>query len=235
LNYAVYATQWKADYIPSYGIGQMNSGNAILSKFPLNNAERMALPLIDSQSGLEKYFYLRRHLLIAETTVKGQNITLLNTHTSAYSTDGTKKLQLEKVKEKSSELASNGKTFILGGDFNNLAPNTQNYCNFNDDVCEGEFATQACDVLIEELPNMKIFIDDFNEAISQARYDADESKFYTFTSDKDGFWNRKLDYIFTNGNFELNSGLVHQDVSTGGFETMPLSDHAPVSVVYKLN
>ena len=29
LNYAVYAAQWEADYVPNEGIGQMNSGNAI--------------------------------------------------------------------------------------------------------------------------------------------------------------------------------------------------------------
>jgi len=237
LNYAVYAAQWKADYIPSDGIGQMNSGNAILSKFPLDNSERIALPLIGEQSGLVQYFYLRRNLLIADITVNTNEINLLCTHTSAYSTDGTKKEQLDLIKEKVASLDTNGERFILGGDFNNLPPNTSKHCDFDDDACttESGFGTQSCEVLAEELPNMNIFIDSYDEAISQARYDADESKFYSFTSDKDGFWNRKLDYVFTNGNFVENSGLVHQDISTGGFNTMAVSDHAPVSATYKLN
>jgi len=162
LNYAVYASQWKADYIPSDGLGQMNSGNAILSKYPLDNAERIALPLIGEQSGLVQYFYLRRNVLVADVTIKDKKINLLGTHTSAYSTDGTKKIQLEKIKEKVAEIDSKGERFILGGDFNNLPPNTQKYCDFDDDVCEGEFATQPCDVFIEELPNMKIFSDSYD-------------------------------------------------------------------------
>jgi endonuclease/exonuclease/phosphatase family metal-dependent hydrolase len=63
-------------------------------------------------------------------------------------------------------------------------------------------------------------------------YDADNSLYYSFTSDKNGFWNRKLDYIFSNGNFVANSGMVHQDETTGGMKTMPLSDHAPITVLF---
>lgn len=46
LNFGVYASQWKAKYIPSDGIGKMDSGNAILSKWQLNDAKRIGLPLI---------------------------------------------------------------------------------------------------------------------------------------------------------------------------------------------
>ncbi|HYJ08392.1 MAG TPA: endonuclease/exonuclease/phosphatase family protein, partial [Polyangiaceae bacterium] len=43
LRYGAYASQWKADYIPSDGLGAMDSGNGILSKYPLSGAERIAL------------------------------------------------------------------------------------------------------------------------------------------------------------------------------------------------
>ena len=236
LNYAVYASQWKADYVPSDGIGQMNSGNAILSKFPLDNAERVALPLIGEQSGLVQYFYLRRNILTTDVIVQNTKVALLNTHTSAYSTDGTKKQQLELIEKRIAALESNGKPFVLGGDFNNLPAGSTKFCEFNDDACvEGSgYETLPCNVLEEELENMKIY-DAYEAAIPQAKYLLNQAKYGSFTSDKDGFWNRKLDYIFTNGSFVENSGLVHQDFSTGGFETMPLSDHAPVSVIYKLN
>src|SRR5690606_25181918 len=52
LRYGVYAAQWKADYVPSDGLGAMDSGNGILSKYPLSEAERIALSLRSEQSGL---------------------------------------------------------------------------------------------------------------------------------------------------------------------------------------
>jgi endonuclease/exonuclease/phosphatase family metal-dependent hydrolase len=61
-------------------------------------------------------------------------------------------------------------------------------------------------------------------------YQADNARYFSHTTDKNGFWNRKLDYVFTNGEVVRDSGLVHQDTAQGGMETMPLSDHAPVSV-----
>ena len=231
MNYAYYGSQWKADYVPSDGIGRMNSGSAILSKYPLDNAERIPLPLIEEQSSVVQYFYLRRNILKADCKIGNKTIVLFTTHTSAYSTDGTRLKQLNQIKQEIDNVNSKGKTFILGGDFNTIPPNSVVYEDFDDDACKDDpdFAAQS---FKDELDYMKMFIDNYTPAISQARYDADNSLYYSFTSDKNGFWNRKLDYIFTNGIFVDNSGMVHQDESTGGMATMPLSDHAPVSVTF---
>lgn len=236
LNYAVYASQWQADYVPSDGVGQVNSGNAILSKYPLNNAERIALPLIAEQSGLVQYFYLRRNILLADLTINNKTVKVLNTHTSAYSSDGTKKEQLEIIQKRVADLDAANIPFILGGDFNNLPPNSTTYCNFDDDVCteESGYASLPCDVLLEELSNMQIYAS-YEAAIPQAKYESNQSIYGTFTSDKDGFWNRKLDYIFTNGDFVDDAGMVHQGVSSGGMATMPLSDHCPITTIFKWN
>ncbi len=233
LNYAVYGSQWKADFIPSDGLGRMNSGSAILSKYPLTDAERIPLSLIESDPGYVQYFYLRRNLLKAKINVSGKDIYVLNTHTSAYSTDGTKLKQLYEIKEELDKLTAQGGTFILGGDFNTIPPHSVKYNDFDDEVCppESDYAPEP-EGFRDQLDDMNIFIENFMPAISQARYDADNSKYFSFTSDKNGFWNRKLDYIFTNGQFGQNSGMVHQDESTGGVKTMPLSDHAPLSVKY---
>ena len=45
LNYGCYASMWKADFIPSDGIGRIDAGNAILSKYKLTDAERIQLRL----------------------------------------------------------------------------------------------------------------------------------------------------------------------------------------------
>src|SRR5690606_1556391 len=57
LNHGAYASQWRADFVPSDGLGAMDSGNAILSRWPLDDATRFALPLREDQSALVRYFY----------------------------------------------------------------------------------------------------------------------------------------------------------------------------------
>ncbi len=233
LNYAYYGSQWKSDYVPSDGIGRMNSGSAILSKYPLKDAKRIPLPLIEEQSGIVQYFYLRRNILRATVTINNKNIVALTTHTSAYSSDGTRLKQLNQIKTEIDNINSAGQKFILGGDFNTIPPNSTVYENFDDDACKDDpdFAAQS---FKDQLDYMKMFIDSYEPAITQANYDNDNSLYYSFTSDKKGFWNRKLDYIFTNGDFVDNSGVVIQDINTGGMETMPFSDHAPITVKYIL-
>ena len=221
LNYGVYASQWKASYVPSGGkkwIGKINSGNAILSKQKLSDAKRIALPLIGEQDGLTQYFYLKRNILTASVEFDDKTIYLANTHTSAYSHDGTKKKQLDIIFEKANEFIKNGNHLILAGDFNTLPPFTHNRDKFDDSACEGEFDG---DVYTGEEEYMSPFYSIMNPAISLEEYKKDNTPYYSFTSLSSGFWNRKLDYIFTS--LQIKDGKVIQN------GTMPLSDHAPVS------
>lgn len=226
MNYAVFASQWKSDYVPSDGIGRINSGNVILSKYPLENAERIALPLIEEQSGFVQYFYLRRNILKCQIKdAQGRVVTLLNTHTSAFATDGTKEKQLQQIKAEVDQLEAAGQPFILGGDFNSLPPSSQQVRDFADDACpqDSEFSTND---FSNETEIMLPFYD-YQPLISLADYAIDNAPYFSFTSDKNGFWNRKLDFMFTNAS--VKDGLVHQDVNSGGMATMPLSDHAPLT------
>ncbi len=232
LNYAYYASQWKSDYVPSDGLGRVNSGNAILSKYPLKNAKRIDLPLIEEQSGIVQYFYLRRNILKTLVTVKGKEVYVFNTHTSAYSTDDTRQKQLSIIGSEVDLINDTNGTFILGGDFNTIPPGSVKYEEFNDDACKGDPDYEAASFK-EELDLMLPFYM-YEPAVSLERYAGDNSAFYSFTSDKNGFWNRKLDYLFTNGDFVDDAGLVHQSTDLGGAETMPLSDHAPLSAMYIL-
>ncbi|HHH49846.1 MAG TPA: endonuclease/exonuclease/phosphatase family protein [Saprospiraceae bacterium] len=228
LNYGIYASQWKSDYVPSDGIGRINTGNAILSRYPLKDGERIALPLIDDQSGLVQYFYLRRNILKANiTSADGKTIALLGTHTSAFATDGTKDKQLAEIKKEIDALDAAGTSFVLGGDFNSLPPNTQKLKDFEDDVCpkDSDFSTND---FSKEGDIMLPFFD-YKPLIPLDEYAANNADYFSFTADKNGFWNRKLDYMFTNAKFV--NGLVHLDEARGGMATMPLSDHAPLSGV----
>jgi endonuclease/exonuclease/phosphatase family metal-dependent hydrolase len=63
MNYGAYGSMWQAQAILADGLGRVNTGNLILSKWKLENAERIQLPLRGDQDGLTKYFYLRRNVL----------------------------------------------------------------------------------------------------------------------------------------------------------------------------
>lgn len=225
LGFAVYASQWRADFVPSDGLGPVESGNAIASKYPLHDGTRIALPLRSDQSGLERYFYLRRNLLTAtlDEAALGAPLYLVATHTAAYSQDGTKLRHIEHFERALSKAASRGLA-LGGGDLNTLPPGSSQRSGFADSACEGEF---EADDYSEEGTWLDTLYEQFNSAIPLADYQADNSSYFTHTTDGRGFWNRKLDYLFSNA--PLSDGLVHQSFERGGMSTMPLSDHAPVT------
>ncbi len=229
LNYGVYASQWKADYVPSDGIGAIDSGNGILSKYPLSNAERIALDLRSDQSSLERYFYLRRNILRARVDLPGERrVEVVALHADAYGKDGTKQSHVERFERELDAAVARGELVIGAGDLNTLPPGSEQTYGFPDSVCEDE------DFIADDYrPDEGLLdglYDKYSPEIPLADYRADNARYFSHTTDKDGFWNRKLDYIFTNGEVVPGSGLVHQDEASGGMDTMPLSDHAPVTV-----
>lgn len=228
LNFGAYASQWRANFIPSNGLGHMDSGNGILSRWKINNAERLALPLIKEQDPITRYFYLKRNILRARVEIPGDTpLWVANIHTAAFAHDGTKARQIEIFKEELAKFDEQGKVFIAGGDLNTVPPGSKKLQDFPDSACEVK-KFQADDYT-EEVGILDDFYAAYDPAISLERYKADNAPFFSHNTDKNGFWNRKLDYLFTNARFKPESGMVHQDESTGGVATMPLSDHAPLT------
>lgn len=229
-NYAVYAPQWRARHIPSDSLGHMNSGIAVLSRWPLSNARRLALPLIREQNFIVRYFYLKRCLLECTTSICDKELTLLTTHTEPYAKDGTKKIQLDQILAHLKHLNSLGKTLIMAGDLNALPPGTIKIKGFPDSACpHSDF---DADDYSEERNWMDGFYHNFNPAVPLMEYQADNARFFTHTVHSKGYWNRKLDYIFTNGAFVPGSHTTFQSEDNGGFYTMPLSDHCAVSAQF---
>jgi endonuclease/exonuclease/phosphatase family metal-dependent hydrolase len=232
LSHAYYASQWKADYVPSDGLGAVDSGNAILSKFPLQQGTRIALARRRDQSGLERYFYLRRNLLTAEVVVPGHApIRLVTVHTEAYAKDGTKLSHIERFKTELDTWASAGQLVIGAGDLNTLPPGTARLSGFDDSACTEDF---EADDYTSETTWLEPLYAEYAPETPLEQYQADNAPFFSHTTRGDGFWNRKLDYLFTNGRFAPGSALTHQDRDSGGIDTMPLSDHAPLSVTLEL-
>lgn len=224
LNHGVYASQWRSSWIPKKGLGHVDSGNAILSRWPFEEATRLALPLIRDQWFFERYFYLKRNILKARQSIPGfGELWVVNTHLSAFSKDGTRRRQVEVLIDTLRELDEAGERFVAGGDFNLIPPGSNQTSDFPDMTCDDYEATDYADKLDVLMP----LYESYEPAISLSDYRADNEPYFTFTSDPEGFWNRKLDYLFTNLRFRSDSGRVLQGPKTG-IETMPLSDHAPI-------
>ncbi|MEA3445196.1 MAG: endonuclease/exonuclease/phosphatase family protein, partial [Bacteroidota bacterium] len=155
-----------------------------------------------------------------------------NTHLAAYSHDGTKKKQLDILNNLLESYDSRQTPFIVGGDFNSVPPESQKVKDFPDAACEDE--DLSADDYSEEIDWLKPFYR-FSSAIPLDSFKINNKANFTHTTKSPangGFWTRKIDYIFTNGEFVPGSGLTHQDKNSGGMNTMKLSDHAPITVEY---
>jgi endonuclease/exonuclease/phosphatase family metal-dependent hydrolase len=230
LSYAVYAPNWRSEFIPAHGLGHMNSGIAIFSRWPLSDAVRIRLPLSEEQPEYERQFYLKRAILRAYLDIPGYApLTVLNIHADAYSKDGTKKKHVDIFKDEMDAAREEGRIVLAGGDLNVLPPGTVKLKDFPDSVCTDE--DFIADDYSGELGWIDSYYRDYHPVIPLADYQADNSRYFSHTVDgrAGGFWNRTLDYLFSSAPWVPGSGLVHQNVLRGGMETMPLSDHAPVT------
>ncbi len=225
LDHGAYASQWRADFIPSDGLGRMDSGIAILSRWPFAAATRVALAEVSSYSALKRYFYLKRAILRARLALPrasgSSELHVLNVHTEAYSTDGTKQKHIDRFLEEMATIDQAKQALVGGGDLNTIPPGSQKQHEFPDSVCtDPEF---IADDYRAEARWLDGLYGRFRSAIPLADYQAENARYFSHTVDKRGPWNRTLDYLFTNLGLVAGSGRVHQD-------TLPLSDHAPLSV-----
>lgn len=232
LNYGVYGSQWKSDWIPKNGLKHINSGSAILSRWKISDALRHSLPGVSSQGPLTRYFYLKRNFL--EGTIvspKGDSLTVVTGHLSAYDQDGTREKQLSLLKGFVDSLSVQGRKFLFAGDLNLLSPYATQLKGFEDCLCKGEF--DANDYTGTEKLLQPLY-DSYEFAITPERLVQEEEQHFTHSVDKNVFWNRKIDYLFApKGVIVPMSGRTHQ-VFVDTINTMSVSDHAPLSAVIRL-
>jgi endonuclease/exonuclease/phosphatase family metal-dependent hydrolase len=235
-NYGAYASVWRVQTIPSDGLGRMDEGNAVLSRWPITKAVRIQLPLRGDQDALTRHFYVRDNILIIKIALPGlDNFYAVNVHTTAFAMDDTKKQQLDIFKNELDKLAAQGFLFIAGGDLNSLPVNATktDYCledkkddeSFhgpNDDPKhkEGSYYTP-------QIAWLQALYDAYSPAVSLENYGANESQYFTHTPQWDNPYDRKLDYLFTNTKWTIGSDSTYQIAA-------PWSDHAPVSAQWEM-
>ena len=243
-NYGAYASMWQAQFIPNDGLGMVDVGNAILSRWEIENAERIQLPLRSDQSSIEQYFYLRRNILKTKININiNSSFYVVGTHTTAFATDDTKQKHIDKFFDVLSSIEEDA-IFISGGDLNALTPNAPKRDFCEEDKCHNDFCDNDYDnnqiyqaSYFNHLENEENLLlplyENFYSAFDDALVD-DYTNFThsTWNEDEDNpgstdseYWDRKLDYLFSSE--PLTNGRTHQ-------EQYMLSDHAPVSAIMEI-
>lgn len=253
LRFAAYGQTWDTRYTASEGVGRIDLGNAIFSRYPITKAERIRQVDRTDQSVVTKTFYIHRAITRVELDV-GRPVAAIVVHTEAYDFDGTKQKQIDQIH---ALMKAETVPFVAGGDFNELPP-----------VCD-EKTAGACDGKLrlkeflderasskgtsyEQPPYtpsvMKKFYDDFTPSISLARYgegDAAQQPYFTHSvlgpdsvNDQGvpGNWNRTLDYLFIRKAEVWEDTDVIQGPGRLGVkgDAIRLSDHAPVAGTWVL-
>lgn len=124
------SVNWDKNYVPfpywppSNHFGRVLSGQAILSRFPVNSGETIVLPPDRSTPLYYQAFYIDRLLQIAEVDFSWQKVMVMNVHLEAYNRE-TRLEQIEIVKAKYEEYADR-RPVILMGDFNSEIPGMTN-------------------------------------------------------------------------------------------------------------
>ena len=235
-NYGVYASMWQAQVVPSDGLGRINTGQAILSRWRIAETERIQLPLRGDQDALTKYFYLRRCLLIAKIALPGvDQFFVLNTHLDAFSMDGTKKRQIDRVKEEMDRISGTGALLVAGGDFNLIPPGSGSTDFCLNDKCPGESFHGPTDnpqhkegsYFTPEKTWLQILYNAYRPSVPLDRYLTNQKRYFTSNPDWNGFWDRKIDHLFTNGRWLPGSDSTYQHI-------IDLSDHVPVAARWEV-
>ena len=239
LNYGAYASMWNSEIIASDGLGKVDAGNAVLSRWKITDAERIKLPLRTDQDALTQYFYLRRNILKAKIDIPELGDTSLyavNIHATAFATDDTKERHIDKYKEVLEDLDLQDFIFVTGGDLNSVPPGADPTDFCMDDICSDEsFHTDAdggphregsyFNNFFGEPDLVQPFYDSYFEAINLESVEASEhfthSPWNTISGTTE-YWDRKLDYLFTNYQDWSTTGETHNNIKN-------ISDHAPVS------
>jgi endonuclease/exonuclease/phosphatase family metal-dependent hydrolase len=235
-NYATYASMWQAQYVPSDGLGRINTGQAVFSRWKITDSQRIQLPLRSDQDALTKYFYLRRNLLKVKIALPGlDNFYVLNPHLDAFSTDGTKKKQIDRVSAEMYRLTQAGAVVILGGDLNLVPPGSDSTDYCMEDKCPGEHFHGQNDHpkhkdgsnYTPEITWLQELYDYYSCSIPLSKYLANQQQYFTETPDWNAFWDRKIDYLFTNTKWIADSDVTFQNITD-------LSDHVPIAAKWEV-
>jgi endonuclease/exonuclease/phosphatase family metal-dependent hydrolase len=255
LQYAAYTPVWQSRLVPTEGVGRMDMGNCIFSRYPIVKSERIAQVDRTDQDALTRTFYLHRAVGRAVLDAGGRSLAVFAVHTEAYDQDRTNSKQQQQIL---ALLRAEALPFVLAGDLNALPPSSVKTSGFNDE------SPKAKGTDFEQPPydteDLRPFFDEFQDAIGLGRYGATEEeqrRWYSHSvigpdtvgaNGEPGFWTRRLDYLFIRkADRWLDSDVLQRAgrgtgpgasvTATGAglvSEPLFLSDHCPVVGIWEV-
>jgi endonuclease/exonuclease/phosphatase family metal-dependent hydrolase len=255
LQYAAYVPTWDDRYVPTEGVGRMNMGNCVFSRFPIVKNTRIAQTDRTDQDALTKSFYLHRAVGRAVLQVGDRQLAVFTVHTEAYDEDRTNHKQQQQIFDL---MAAEELSFVMAGDLNALMPTSVKFSHFNDE------SPKAIGTSFEDPPydldDLKPFFWNYNDAIGLDRYgttEAEQRRWYSHSiigpdtigsNGEPGFWTRRLDYLFIKPDERWGDADVLQTAGRGAgpgstvtasgegivSEPLYLSDHCPVAGIWKV-
>ncbi|MFJ4145359.1 endonuclease/exonuclease/phosphatase family protein [Pseudomonas sp. NPDC089734] len=115
------AFYWKADFVPDPHIrGSVGMKLATLSRYKIDHAERLQLPVADADI-IRRQFQPKPALLVSYLPLRdGEQLAVINTHLSAQPDDDTRLRQIQTTGKLLDRFESSGTPWLIGGDFNLL-------------------------------------------------------------------------------------------------------------------
>lgn len=210
-KYVATGVNWDKHYVPfpywplSVQFGEMLSGQAVLSLWPIISAKWITLGKPGNNPFYYNAFYLERLVQVVKIKIKEKEIILLNVHLEAF--DGpTREKQARKVLDIYRSFKNDYPVLIMG-DFNCVPPDAPQKKDFRDEPGADFTGEETIELFLEE------------KSLSEA-----EPVTFTFPSD---IPTRKLDYIFYN---HEKISYVKSWVPTG----ITSSDHLPLLMKFSL-
>lgn len=254
MNYGAYASIWHSDFVPQAGLQRMDMGNMTLSRYPITEATRINLPSPTDHDAVTEYFYMQRNLLRTKIDIPDftTDFYVLNIHTEPFSTESknpkeghTKWKHINVLYEEMTKLQNEGAVVLAGGDLNaipNYSAATFGFEGLADYAADAAKTYEGEETWLDPLiinaafNNAVVNIENFN--LPAFDEEAEQKLYYTFpatykSEDPEppgGYWNRTLDYLFSNSTFTAG-GYVDQTIASYTVLERILSDHAPIIAI----
>jgi len=203
---------WKANYIPfpywpfKNHFGEMESGGAILSRYPLSRHRAFLLSKPEAQPWWYNLFYLHRYYQLVDVTIDEKSHTVLNVHLEAF--DKTNRQQ--QIKQLS-EIVQIERPIIVAGDFNmvpTVASKKSKFADGDDYENDQSFELMKLSKMLEVIP--------------ESIYEKSEMRYFTYPSDRP---DRRLDYIFYDSSIKIMKAEIQYS---------KISDHLPVKANFQI-
>ncbi len=206
LGYASCVDTWIKNYVPfpywppSKHYGGMHSGQCVLSRYPLEDGKRYALPQPEANAWWRNLFYLERALQSAVVRTPDGPIHVINVHFEAFD-QANRESHARMLADVVAEVPADA-PLIVAGDFNAPPAEAEQLHGFADEP-ETDFRT------------------DTTLALTRATGLKDVLGGSGFTFPADGA-SRRLDYLFARGFTPSDAEILAKQP--------PWSDHLPIVV-----